>query len=125
MVTLCACWAGDDAHTSTYGSIYLFNLETHSWTMRACSGRVPDTKAVEAMATHEGSIYVITADKTSECVQVYRLDSSSFVWSLVDSTGAAPTNRQQFAAASYEDQWIISGGQHVCLYVVLPTVLVC
>jgi hypothetical protein len=80
--------------------------------MRACSGRVSDTKAVEAMAAHGDSIYVITADKAVECVQVYRLDTSSFVWDLVSTTGAAPTNRQQFAAASYEDQWIISGGEH-------------
>ncbi len=63
---------GDDARTSSYGTISTFDLDEGegAWRSRACSGQVPDSKCVEGMVGYEGSIYAVAAEKTAECLQV-------------------------------------------------------
>ena len=138
--------------------MHLFDIRAHTWTARACSGRVPAPKAVEAFTAHEGSVYAVTADRSCDCLQVrghsgcleltpglqsavalgqsakcvrcgssarcqrgvgpvvrgtlqvFKLDTATFIWSLLSASGPAPSSRQQFAAATFQGLWIISGG---------------
>ena len=91
--------------------VFIFNIETSTWSEQQASGAKPTERCDHSAIVHQNAMYVIggTVD-TGRKNDFWRLDLASWTWSEVEQVGNYPEERSGHTAIVYNDTIVLFGG---------------
>lgn len=105
-------FGGEDAGRRALGDLFVFDLESLTWSQPTISGKPPPARSAHAAACYKDRyVLIFGGGSVAMCFNdFFVLDTQTWQWSKPNIIGAKPTPRAGHAASMLGDAWYIVGG---------------